>query len=65
MTEEAKVRFLLKKCFTSGLKEAVTALKTCISTAPAGTITFTMAANHLASCVSELPEYVEIGILVW
>ena len=58
MTEEAKVRFLLKKCLAPGLKESVAALKTRISTAPAGTVTFTMAANHLASCVSELPEYV-------
>ena len=58
MTEEAKVRFLLKKCLAPGLKEAVAALKIRVSTAPAGTITFTKAANHLASCVSELPEYV-------
>ena len=58
MTEDAKVRFLIKKCLCPGLKDSVAALKTKISTEAAGTVSFSTAANHLASCVSDLPEYV-------
>ena len=58
MTEEAKVRFLLKKVQCPGLVSAVSSLKTRISTEPPGTITFSLASNHLASCVSELPDYI-------
>ena len=57
-TEDAKVRFLLKKTQCPGLSDAIAALKTRLSTEPPGTITFAVASNHLASCVSELPEYV-------
>ena len=58
MTEDAKVRFLIKKCLCPGLKDSVAALKTKISTEVPGTVTFATASNHLASCVSDLPEYV-------
>ena len=57
-TEDAKVRFLLKKTQCPGLSDAVAALKTCLSTEPPGTITFAVASNHLATCVSDLPDYV-------
>ena len=57
-TEDAKVRFLLKKTQCPGLADAIAALKTRLSTEPPGTITFAIASNHLASCVSELSEYV-------
>ena len=57
-SEEAKVRFLLKKTQCPGLQSAVSSLKTRLSTEPPGTITFAVASNHLASCVSELPDYV-------
>ena len=57
-TEEAKVCFLLKKTQCPGLSSAVASLKTRVSTEPPGTITFAVASNHLASCVSDLPDYV-------
>ena len=60
MTEEAKVRFLLKKVLHPQLSETVEALRTRLSTDPPGTITMTLVANHLASAVSELPEYAAV-----
>ena len=56
MSEEAKIRFLFKKVQHTGLKSAVEALKAQMT---AGVnVTYTMAANHLSTAVSELPEYV-------
>ena len=56
MPEEAKIRFLFKKVQHTGLKSAVKALKAQMT---AGVnVTYTMAANHLSTAVSELPEYV-------
>ena len=60
MTEEAKVRFLLKKVLHPQLSATVEALRTRLSTDPPGTITMTLVANHLASAVSELPEYAPV-----
>ena len=57
-TEDAKVRFLLKKTQCTGLESAVSSLRARMTTEPAGTITFAVASNHLASCVSDLPDYV-------
>ena len=56
MSEEAKIRFLFKKAQHTDLKSAVKALKAQMM---AGVnVTYTMAANHLSTAVSELPEYV-------
>ena len=56
MTDEAKTRFLLKKVQHTGLRGAIEALK---AQQTAGTaVTYTMAANHLSTAVSELPEYI-------
>ena len=57
-TEDAKVRFLLKKTQCPGLASAVSAVKARLSTDPPGTLTFAIASNHIASCVSELPDYI-------
>ena len=57
MEEEAKMRTLFKKVQHSGLLKTVKALKVQQRTNPAG-ITYTIAANHLATAVSELPEYI-------
>ena len=55
MAEDAKIRFLFKRIQHSGLQAAIEALKT---QQIAGTaVTYTMAANHLSTTVSELPEY--------
>ena len=55
MAEDAKVRFLFKRVQHSGLQAAIEALK---AQQIAGTVvTYTMAANHLSTAVSELPEY--------
>jgi hypothetical protein len=56
MTDEAKVRFLFKKVQHPGLRGSIDALK---AQQTAGTdLTYTMAANHLSTAVSELPEYI-------
>ena len=56
MTDEAKVRFLFKKVQHPGLRGSIDALK---AQQTAGTdVTYTMAANHLSTAVSELPEYI-------
>ena len=55
MAEDAKVSFLFKRVQHSGLQAAIEALK---AQQIAGTVvTYTMAANHLSTAVSELPEY--------
>ena len=55
MADEAKVRFLFRKVQHAGLRSSIDALK---ATQTTGTvITYTMAANHLSTAVSELPEY--------
>ena len=58
MTEEAKVRFLLKKVQHPQLEAVVESLKTRMTTDPPGTITVPLCCNHIASAVSELPDYV-------
>ena len=56
MNDGAKVRFLFQKVQHKDLQGAINALK---AQQTAGTIiTYTMAANHLAVAVSELPEYI-------
>ena len=55
MTDEAKVRFLYKKVQHSGLRGTIDALKA--QQTAGAVITYTMAANHLSTAVSELPEY--------
>ena len=56
MTEEAKVRFLFRKIQHTGLRSSIDALK---AQQTAGTeISYTIAANHLTTAVSELPEYI-------
>ena len=58
MIEEAKVRFLLKKIQHPQLEAVVESLKTTMTTDPPGTITVPLCCNHVASAVSELPDYV-------
>ena len=56
MTDAAKVRFLFQKVEHASLKGAIEALR---AQQTAGTtITYTMAANHLSTAVSELPEFI-------
>ena len=56
MTEDAKIRFLFRKVQHTGLKGPIDALK---AQQTAGVdISYTMAANHLTTAVSELPEYI-------
>ena len=55
MTDEAKVRFLYKKVQHAGLRGTIDALKA--QQTAGAIITYTMAANHLSTAVSELPEY--------
>jgi hypothetical protein len=56
MSDEAKVRFLFRKVQHASLRSSIDALK---AQQTAGTdITYTMAANHLSTAVSELPEYI-------
>ena len=56
MSDEAKVRFLFRKVQHAGLRSSIDALKASQTT---GTeLTYTMAANHLSTAVSELPEYI-------
>ncbi len=57
MSDEAKVRFLFKKIQHSSLRTSIEALKAQMT---AGVnITYTMAANHLTTAVSELPEFIQ------
>ncbi len=57
MADDAKVRFLFKKVQHNGLESAKAALKAQQTT---GTrVTYNTAANHLATAVSELPEYIQ------
>jgi len=56
MAEEAKVRFLFRKIEHQGLRNSIEALKALETTGTA--ITYTTAANHIASAVSELPEVI-------
>ena len=57
MTEDAKLRFLLKKIDHPGLSKTIEAMKTKIATETPGTVTYTTVANHLSIAVSELPDY--------
>ena len=59
MPEEARIRFLLKKTQCPQLQTMVASLKTRMTTEPPGTIRYPTVSNHLASCVSELPEYIQ------
>ena len=56
MTEDAKIRFLFKRVQHQGLQPAIEALKVKQSTSEG--LTYTQAANHLATAVSELPDYI-------
>ena len=56
MLEDAKVRFLFERTQHSGLQGHVQALKASITTGTA--ISYTTAANHLSTAVSELPDYI-------
>ena len=56
-TEEAKVRFLLKKVIHPGLSQSVETMKEKQASDPTAT-TFTYASNYLAARVSELPDYI-------
>ena len=58
MTEDAKIRFLFKKIIHTGFSSAIEAMKAKITTEPPGIVTYTTAANHISSDVSELPDYV-------
>ena len=55
MAEDAKVRFLFKKVQHKDLQPAIEALQAQITAG--SNITYTRAANHLATKVSTLPEY--------
>ena len=56
MSEEAKIRFLFKKVVHTDLQGAIEALK--VSQTSGSVITYTSAANHLPTAVSELPEVI-------
>ena len=56
MSEEAKIHFLFKKVQHTGLKSTVEELKAQMTEGV--NVMYTMAANHLLTAVSELPEYV-------
>ena len=55
MPEEARVRFLFKSVQHKDLQFAISALKARMITE---IVTYTQCANHIATAVSELPEYV-------
>ena len=57
MTEDAKVRFLLKKTLHPQLANAVETIQSQLSLNP-GTVTVATVSNFLASRVSDLPDYV-------
>ena len=54
MAEDAKLRFLFQRIQHPDLKHAIEALKVRLATE---TLSYTQAANHLSTAVSELPEY--------
>jgi hypothetical protein len=56
MADDAKTRFLFKKIQHSGLQTAIAALRVQMNLGAA--VTYTMAANHLSTAVSELPEHI-------
>jgi len=56
MAEEAKVRFFFRKVEHPGLRSSIEALKALETTGTA--ITYTTAANHITTAVSELPEVI-------
>ena len=56
MSDEANVRFLFWKVRHTGLRNSIVALK--YSQTMGTTISYTMAANHLSTATSELPEYI-------
>ena len=55
MLEDAKIRFLFERTQHTGLQGHVQALKASITTGSA--ISYTTAANHLSTAVSELPDW--------
>ena len=55
MPDDAKTSFLFKRVQHSGLRGAIEALRAQITAGVA--VSYTMAANHLSTAVSELPEY--------
>ena len=55
MSDDAKIRFLFKRVQHPNLQGAIEALKARLATNDA--ITYTQAANHLSTAVSELPEF--------
>jgi hypothetical protein len=55
MSEDSRIRFLFKKVQHPGLQGAIEALKARLATNDA--ITYTQAANHISTSVSELPEF--------
>ena len=57
MTEEAKVRFILKKTLHPQLANAVETMYSRMTLNP-GSATVTSVSNFLASRVSELPDYI-------
>ena len=56
MADDAKIRFLFKKIQHPGLQTAIAAL--CVQMNLGTAVTYTMAANHLSTAVSELPEHI-------
>mmetsp|Transcript_31947 Transcript_31947/g.47037 ORF Transcript_31947/g.47037 Transcript_31947/m.47037 type:complete len:113 (-) Transcript_31947:292-630(-) len=56
MLEDAQVRFQFERTQHSGLQGHVQALKATITTGTA--VSYTTAANHLSTAVSELPDYI-------
>ena len=56
MSDEAKVRFIFRKLHHTGLRSFINALKA--SKTIGMTLFYTMAANHLFTATSELPEYI-------
>ena len=56
MLEDAKLRFLFERTQHTGLQGHVQALKASITTGSA--VSYTTAANHLSTAVSELPDYI-------
>ena len=55
MGEDARIRFLFKKVENPNLQSAIQALKVRLATNES--LSYTQAANHLSTAVSELPEY--------
>jgi len=58
MEEDAKVRFLFKNIYHSGLDADIAALSASITTNSTGTITYSTVCNHLSTAVSQLPEFI-------